>query len=202
MLAGMSRAKAARPQCTPSRPHVLGVLLVAAAATGCGSTRSAVGEDADLRTAEAFIDAFYAFDAARLRAALAAAPAAQPVLVYYQGWAEGGHYQVVERQPCRRESAGEVRCSITVKDDLIGALGLDMHVTDTFHLAFSDGKLVDARTSSNDPPAFEDALQWVKRERAELVEVPCRGFFAGGPTPGDCVRAVVRGFAEYAGRQR
>jgi hypothetical protein len=39
-------------------------------------------------------------------------------------------------------------------------------------------------------------LKWLQRERPEVMTGPCRGFFAGGPTP-DCVRAVVVKFKAY-----
>jgi hypothetical protein len=70
-------------------------------------------------------------------------------------------------------------------------------VTDTFHLSFRDGRIVKVRTSSDDPPDFEQALQWLKAKRPDLMMGPCRGFFAGGPTPQDCVREIVKGFAAY-----
>ena len=147
--------------------------------------------------AERLIDAFYSFDPVQLRAALTDAPASQPQLVYYQGWAEGGNYAVLERKPCRRIDRDEVSCEITVRDDLIAALGTGYWVTDTFHLTLRDGRIVKVRTSSNDPPDFDEALDWLKRERPDIMTGPCQGFFAGGPTPQDCVRAVVRGFAAY-----
>ncbi len=75
-------------------------------------------------------------------------------------------------------------------------------VTDTFHLSFAHGRIVGVRTTSDDPPQFAEALQWLGRERPELMTGPCRGFFDGGPTPGDCVRAVVRGFRDFAARRR
>jgi hypothetical protein len=123
-------------------------------------------------------------------------------MVFYQGWAKGGNYQVIKRMPCKTDSAAEVSCSITVKDDLIGALGISFNVTDTFHISFSNGMIAKVRTSSNDPQAFNDAVDWVQRERPDLIREPCRGFFNGGPTPGDCVRAMVRGFAEFATQRR
>jgi hypothetical protein len=76
--------------------------------------------------------------------------------------------------PCRVESAEWVNCSITVKDDLFRALGLGSHATDTFPLGFSDGKIVSARVSSNDPPEYDRALDWVYNERSELIDEPCR----------------------------
>lgn len=49
------------------------------------------GRDARLATAEALIDAFYAFDPARLRTAMSGAPTSIPTILYYQGWAQGGN---------------------------------------------------------------------------------------------------------------
>jgi hypothetical protein len=152
--------------------------------------------------AEALIDAFYSFDAGRLRSAMASAPDSLPRLLYYQGWAEGGNYVVLERRPCRLETAEEVRCDITVRDDFIAALGTGVDVTDTFHLTFREGRIVSVRNSSNDPPEFQQALEWLGRERPEILEGPCSGFFAGGPTPQDCARAAARGFADFAARRR
>jgi hypothetical protein len=45
---------------------------------------------------------------------------------------------------------------------------------------------------------FHDAIEWANRERPELIRLPCQGYFDGGPTPGACVKAIVRGFAEFA----
>jgi hypothetical protein len=180
------------------RTLTVAVLLIATLLIGCASVPSPKG---DLATAERFIDAFYSFDRERLAAALESAESSKPKIIYYQGWAAGGNYRIVDRQPCRVGGDG-VTCSITVKDDLIAALGIPIDVTDTFHLTFDGGRIVAVRTTSNDPPQFEQALQWVIRERSSLVEKPCEGFFAGGPTPGDCVRAMVRGFAEFAAADR
>jgi hypothetical protein len=38
----------------------------------------------------------------------------------------------------------------------------------------------------------------VEENRPELIAEPCKGFFDGGLTPGDCVRAMVRGYSEFA----
>lgn len=180
-----------------------GLLMLAALAGGCVEPAGAArGAKAELAAAEALIDAFYAFDAERLRAAMANAPAAVPQILFYQGWAEGANYVVLERKPCRFEEAGAIACDVKVRDDLIAALGTGRDVTDTFHISLQDGRIVGVRTSSDDPPEFEQALKWLGRERPELMEGPCRGFFAGGPTPKDCARAAVRGFADFAARPR
>lgn len=147
--------------------------------------------------AEKLIDAFYSYSPRQLLLALADAPASQPQLLFYQGWAEGGNYAIIERQPCQFVSESEVTCAITVRDDLIAALGTGYWVTDKFHLTIREGRIVQVRNSSNDPPEFDLALNWLRRERPDLMVGPCRGFFAGGETPHDCVRAVVAGFKAY-----
>lgn len=177
-------------------------------ALGVGACQRAVpaprpaATDPRLVSAERFIDAFYAFDRARLARELHAADSAAPRLLYYQGWAQGGHYQIRQRPPCVLESAEQVRCAVTVADDLIPALGLSTFVTDTFRLTLGDGQIRHVTTSSNDPPVFEEALAWVRRERAAAFAAACRGFFAGGPTPEACVRVVVQGFTDFTARHR
>ncbi|MFM7784514.1 MAG: amidase, partial [Gammaproteobacteria bacterium] len=153
---------------------------------------------ADLAVAEGFIDAFYSFDATRLEHALAAAPASMPLIGFYQRWALGGNYRIVDRRPCESvDASGEIRCAITVKDDLMGALGIAFEVTDTFHLRVADGVIRSVSTSSNDLAVFRRAEKWVWREREALVREPCTGYFDGGPTPELCVRAMVEGFAAF-----
>ena len=153
--------------------------------------------EAQLATAERLIDAFYSFDPGPLQATLADAPTSQPQILYYQGWVEGGNYGIIQRQPCEFAPESEVVCAITVRDDLIAALDTGFWVTDSFHMTFDDGRIVRVVTSSNDPPEFEQALDWIQAERPEVMSGPCRGFFAGGPTPQACVRAVVDGFTDF-----
>ncbi len=174
------------------------LLLIAFAGSASGqSTEPPVNRDAQLVAAEALIDAFYSFDPARLREALSNAPGSATNILYYQGWAEGGNYVVLTRKPCRSEKANEVSCDITVKDDLIGALKTGYDVTDTLHLSFQDGRIVGVRNSSNDPPQMLEAFKWLQRERPDVFTGPCKDLFQGGTTPQDCVRAVVKGFAEF-----
>ena len=177
------------------------LLTVAMMLATCGCAASPrprfATEASPLAAAEWLIDAFYSFDPDELRAAMANAPASQPQLLYYQGWAQGGNYAVLARKPCRLAANDEISCDITVRDDLIAALGTGYWVTDTFHLTVRDGRVVKVRNSSNDPPEFDQALTWLKRERPNVMTGPCKGFFAGGPTPQDCVRVVVAGFAAY-----
>jgi hypothetical protein len=61
-----------------------------------------------------------------------------------------------------------------------------------------DGKMVAVETSSNDPALFWQARDWVKEKLPELIEKPCQGIWDGGPTPGDCVRAMVEGYGRFA----
>ena len=74
---------------------------------------------------------------------------------------------------------------------------IDFSVTDTFHVTVINGGINSVTTSSNDPPLFHEARDWVRQNRPQLLEEPCRGIWEGGPTPGDCVRAMVKGYAEF-----
>lgn len=166
--------------------------------TSCGN--DSPPQDRSLAAAEEYIDAFYSFDPETLKRVLASAEESLPKMLFYQGWAEGGNYEIVKRFPCVQSDDETIDCSITVKDDLIGALGIDFNVTDTFHVTVIDGDIVSVTNSSNDPQAYWDAEEWVRKNRLELIELPCKGFFDGGLTPGDCVRAMVSGYAEYASK--
>lgn len=174
--------------------RLLTMLVAGCLATDCAPQHSRVVSDPRLATAEAFIDAFYSFDLPRLRAAMADAPGSQGDTLYYQQWAEAGHYRVLDRQPCRFEKPDEVVCPVTVRDDLIPALGSKFHVTDNFHFAFAGGRIVKVWNSSNDPPEFHQAMEWLRRERPQIFTGPCRDIWEGGPTPKECVRAIVKGF--------
>ena len=178
------------------------VPLVSMLLAGCATTPSPA-PDPGLARAEALIDAFYSYDPARLRAALADAPASAQQIIYYQGWAQGGNYKVLDRKPCVRTKPGQIDCSITVRDDLIQTLGTGFDVTDSFHLTVDRGRIVKVTTSSNDPPAMGEAFKWLRAQRPDIWTTgPCMGFFAGGATPQECVRAVVAGFADYKRRAR
>jgi hypothetical protein len=165
--------------------------------TGIAScSQDAQFTEQNLEASERFIDAFYSFSPERLRATLQFAEPSMASILYYQGWAEGGNYSVVERHGCEVRGS-EVVCPVTVKDDLMTALGIEFDVTDTFHLAVDGGRIRSVKTSSNDLDAFRDAEAWVWKERPELVDTPCSGYFESGETPGDCVRAMVRGYRAY-----
>jgi hypothetical protein len=176
----------------------LGACLLA----GCSIQPRQAISDPRLETAEAFIGAFYSFDEARLHHAMVDATPSMGDTLYYQEWAEAGHYVVLKRQPCRLDKPDEVVCPVTVKDDLLPALGSAFHVTDDFHFAFRDGRIVKVWNSSDDPPVFHQAMEWLRRERPQIFTRPCRGMWEGGPTPKDCVRAIVHGFAEFTARDQ
>lgn len=153
--------------------------------------------EAKVSVAEKFINAFYSFDAGRLEDELTNANVSAPSILFYQGWAEGGNYEIIERMPCVAKNPELISCSITVKDDLVVALGTGFYVTDTFSISFADGNIVHVETSSNDSQEYYDARDWVRTHRPELIEEPCRGYFNGGPTPGLCVQAMLQGYKEF-----
>ncbi|MCL6698377.1 hypothetical protein LZ496_06225 [Sphingomonas sp. NSE70-1] len=165
---------------------------------GCASQRTQ--DEVRLATSEAFIDAFYSYDLPRLRIAMSDAPGSMGDTLYYQQWAEAGHYVVLNRKPCRMEKTDEAVCPVTVKDDLVPALGVRRYVTDNFHFAFQDDRIVKVWNSSDDPPEYSQAMAWLRRERPDIFTGPCRGMWEGGPTPKDCVRAIVQGFADFTAR--
>ncbi|MEE4278751.1 MAG: hypothetical protein V2I82_09840 [Halieaceae bacterium] len=143
------------------------------------------------------IDAFYSFDADRLRPILAKAGDAQGRILGYQGWAEGGNYIVVERAPCAPQAENKVDCAITVQDDPVVALETGFNVTDTFHLTFEGSDIVDVKTSSNDQPIYYEARQWVEENMPEVMSGPCRREEGLRVTPGDCARAMTDGYRKF-----
>lgn len=152
--------------------------------------------------ANRFIDAFYSFNRDSLTAILSDAAESQPEILYYQKWAECGNYKVLNRHSCIEKNDSLVLCPVTVKDDLIGALKINFNVTDTFHLTIIKGHIRSVTTSSNDPAMYNQAKKWVKENHPELVEEPCKGIWDGGPTPCECVKAMVKGFAEFISHGR
>jgi hypothetical protein len=171
------------------------ILLATLMLTSCVSS---VQVGSNITQAEALIDAFYSFDENRLEPFLESAESSAPKILYYQGWAEGGNYKIVERKVCEEKTPSMVSCSITVQDDPMLALGIDLNVTDTFNITFSDRQITSVDTTSNDLQVYHDAGAWVMKELTELIAEPCRGFFDGGPTPADCARAMTKGYAQFA----
>ncbi len=174
-----------------------GLLVLATLCTAATSADTADLESRNLATAEGLIDAFYSFDAEQLKPFLSEAEESATGILYYQGWAEGGNYIVLERTPCAAESAELFRCAITVQDDPVVALKTGFNVTDTFTVTFEGTDIVSIKTSSNDQPIYYEARDWVLENMPEVMSGPCQGFFAGGPTPGDCARAMTEGYRRF-----
>tara|TARA_R110002049_G_scaffold41236_8_gene124510 strand:- start:317 stop:739 length:423 start_codon:yes stop_codon:yes gene_type:complete len=107
-----------------------------------------------LTIANNFIDAFYSFNSNQLLPMLKYAENSKSEILYYQGWAEGGNYEIIKRHPCEVKNDTLVICAVTVKDDLIKALKLSLNVTDTFHIVIKSEKITSITTSSNDPFNF------------------------------------------------
>lgn len=147
--------------------------------------------------ANQFVDAFYSFNRDSLQTVLEQAKSSQPNLLYYQKWAECGHYQIVQRNQPVQKNDSVILVPVTVKDDLMPALEIDFQVTDTFHIVVRDGKIHSVETSSNDPDTYYEAKTWVRQNRAEWVEKPCEGIWNGGPTPCDCIRGYIKGFQDF-----
>ena len=153
----------------------------------------------NLQTAERFIDAFYSFDRGRLEPFLAQAPGSAAKILYYQGWAEGGNYKVLDRSTCVSTSGLVIDCAITVQDDPVVALKTGFNVTDTFSLTFNDAAITAVDTSSNDQPVYFKAREWVAATMPDVMSGPCKGLSDGsGTTPGDCARAMTEGYAAFA----
>lgn len=159
----------------------------------CHTKQQRVPEN-NLHIASAFVDAFYSFNRDSLQAVLSSAEASQPEILYYQKWAECGHYEVLQRHTPFEKNDSTVIFPVTVKDDLMAALQIDFNVTDTFHIAIRDGKIRSVQTSSNDPDEYYDAKEWVKEHHPEFIEVPCEGIWEGGPTPCECIQGMLKGF--------
>ena len=151
----------------------------------------------NIDVANKFIDTFYSFDRDSLSSILFEANESRPGILFYQKWAECGNYAVLNRADVIVKNDTLVVCPVTVRDDLIQALQLELHVTDTFHLGIVDGHIKSVETSSNDPELFHEARTWVRENLTELVEEPCKRNKEGGPTPCECVKATVKGFAEF-----
>jgi len=180
------------------------ILLLSACSVNTAQENSSLGaadttmQRANALLAEAFISAFYSFDRQLLEETLVYAEQSKPSIVYYQGWARGGHYEIVNRMPCNVLAEGLFDCSVTVKDDHMKALAIDFNVTDTFKISIENGAVTQVVTRSNDLPVYREAAKWVRRMLPDLVAEPCQGFFNGGPTPDKCAAAMAAGYAKFA----
>jgi hypothetical protein len=152
---------------------------------------------ANIKTAEGFIDAFYSFDPERLKSFMTETDDSAKGLLYYQGWAEGGNYIVMERGACEAESPTLIRCPITVQDDPVVALKTGFNVTDTFHLTFEGTSIASIDTSSNDQPIYYEARKWVEANMPEVMEGPCAGRGTEAGTPQECARAMTEGYKRF-----
>lgn len=175
------------------------ILFIAIATVGCKTGNKA--EDNALKTnisiAHDFINAFYSFNTDSLKTILAHAESSQPNILYYQKWAECGHYEIVKRGPFTEKDPSTVSCPVTVKDDLMAALKIDFNVTDTFEIRIENGVITSVTTSSNDLEDYYEGKDWVKKNRPQYVEKQCEGIWEGGPTPCECVQGMVKGFVEF-----
>ena len=143
--------------------------------------------DLRLQTAEAFIDAFYAFDPDRLRGVMKE-DADTTAIFYYQGWAEGAHYAVKTRRACTIEDE-DIVCAITVTDDFGRAMGYE--ATDTFRMSIEGDRVAAVTFTGDDPPIFGELQAWISTEKPEIFQGPCLDLFAGGKTPHACAEAVA-----------
>jgi hypothetical protein len=149
------------------------------------------------KLAHQFIDAFYSFHHDSLKTLLAKAETSQPNILYYQQWAECGHYQVVDRSKYFVKNDSVVVFPVTVKDDLMKALQIDFHVTDTFHIVVREGAIRSVTNSSNDPDEYYAAKEWVIQNHSKEYKKACEGIWNGGPTPCACIQTILNGLEEY-----
>ncbi|PQJ76350.1 hypothetical protein [Polaribacter glomeratus] len=163
---------------------------------------SKVNLEQQLTIANNFIDAFYSFNSNELLPMLKYAENSKSEILYYQGWAEGGNYEIVKRYPCEVKNDTLIICPVTVKDDLIKALELNLNVTDTFHIVIKNEKIFSITTSSNDPPIFYEAEEWIRKNYPELINEPCKGIWEDGTTPKACVRAMVEGYSKFIAEKK
>lgn len=166
----------------------------------CGTKTSNDMQHNNISLGNKLIDAFYSFNHDSLASLLADAKKSQPDILYYQKWAECGNYKVLDRAHYFEKNDSTVLFPVTVKDDLMKALQIDFNVTDTFHITFKNGKIIHVENSSNDVAEYYKAKTWVKDNRPELIEKPCEGIWAGGPTPCECILGMIKGFVEYKKR--
>lgn len=157
-----------------------------------------VNQNSNIDIANKFVDAFYSFNRDSLAAILSQAKeSSQADILFYQKWAECGHYEVLKRDTYSEKSDSIIIFPVTVKDDLMAALHIDFNVTDTFRISIQNGHIRSVQTSSNDPETYFEAKEWVKKNRPDLVEKACEGAWAGGPTPCECIQGMLKGFGEF-----
>lgn len=167
---------------------------------GCKSrtnSETSIYQTKNIDVANQFIDAFYSFNEDSLKVSLSYTRESHLSILYYQKWAECGNYEVLKRFNCEEKNDSLVVCPVTVKDDLMSALQLDLNVTDTFHITIKESKIRSVQTTSNDPDIYYEAKDWINQNRPELIEEPCKDAWKGGLTPCECIKATVQGLAEF-----
>ncbi len=170
--------------------------LAALLVVGCSKGKQDNSANA-IRLANQFVDAFYSFDRDSLQSILSEARESQPNILYYQKWAECGNYRIIDRTKYFVKNDSIVMFPVTVEDDLMKALEIDFHVTDTFRIAILRGRIRSVETSSNDLAIYHEAKEWVKVNRPDLVAIACEGIWNGGPTPCECLSGFVAGFRNF-----
>ena len=159
----------------------------------CLSVSFTHAESDSLRIAEDFISAFYTFEPTELAKVVDPQAEGYVPVMYYQGWAQGGNYQIKQRRACQLVSnagaAETITCAITVTDDFGGAMGYV--ATDTFALVIEQGRINEVSFSADDPPIFQELLAWIGDNQPHVLAGPCADFFAGGETPQACAQAVA-----------
>lgn len=152
----------------------------------------------NVEIANKFADAFYSFNRDSLATILSQAKeSTQADILFYQKWAECGHYEVLKRDTYIEKSDSLIIFPVTVKDDLMAALHIDFNVTDTFRISIQNGHIHSVQTSSNDPDTYFEAKEWVKKNRSVLIEKACNGTGADGPAPCECIQGMLKGFGEF-----
>lgn len=184
------------------KPLLLLLIFSFCCCKNSSKSESNVNLEQQLTIANNFIDAFYSFNSNELLPLLKYAENSKAEILYYQGWAEGGNYEIIKRYPCEVKNDTLIICPVTVKDDLIKALELNLNVTDTFHIVIKNRKITTITTSSNDPPIFYEAEEWIRKNHPELINEPCKGIWEDGTTPNECVRAMVKGYSKFIAEKR
>jgi len=179
------------------KPIIFSLSILALGCKNVSKLEESMTQNNNVVVANKFIDAFYSFNNDSLNSILSEANKYRPGILFYQKWAECGNYGVLNRADCIVKNDTLVVCPVTVRDDLIQALKLNLHVTDTFHLGIVEGHIKSVQTSSNDPELFHEARKWVRENLAELVDEPCKRDKEGGATPCECVKATVQGFGKF-----
>src|SRR5688572_2450436 len=96
--------------------------------------------------ANKFIDAFYSFNKDSLESTLTHANETKANILYYQKWAECGHYAVLKRDTYIEKNDSLILFPVTVKDDLMAALQINFNVTDTFRISIQNGNIRSVKT--------------------------------------------------------